>query len=77
MHLKLCFDNVYDTIELYGGENILQWKQITKTGIQSPEREQQAQFDHMKAMCFLLSEDKKRYNLLFNRLRDGYKEGRD
>ena len=56
---KLCFDNVYETMELVSGEIILWREHITKNGSQSSDKEQQPQIDQMQAMCFLLSVDKK------------------
>ena len=32
---KLCFDNIYETMELAGGDNILRSKQLTKNGSQA------------------------------------------
>ena len=34
---KLHFDNVYDAMELAGGDNILRSEQLTNNGIQTPE----------------------------------------
>ena len=74
---KLHFDNVYDTMELADGENILRSEQITKNGIQAIEREQQAQIYHMRAMCFLLSADQNMHNLLVKKMRGRDNIGRD
>ena len=35
---KPRFDNVYETMEIAVGENILRSKQLTKNGIQAPEK---------------------------------------
>ena len=73
---KLHFESVYDTMELACGDNIPCKKQITKNGSQASMKEKQAQIYQMKAVCFLLSADQKRYGFLFKKLRGGENLGK-
>ena len=58
-------------MELFGGENILRSKQFTKNGSQESTKGGESKIDQIKAACFLLSSDQKRYNLRFKHLRYG------
>ena len=68
---KLRFDNIYETMEISGRYNILRSEQLTNNGSRASTKEKKSQIDQMKAMCFLLSSDQKRYNLRFKHLRYG------
>ena len=68
---KLRFDKIYETRELTGGNTILCREQLTKNRNQVSTKEKQALIDQMKAMCFLLSSDQKRYLFLLNQMRYG------
>ena len=57
---KLCFYTTYETMDLSGGDNILRSKQLTNNGNHASTKEKHAQIDHMKSMCFLISDDQKR-----------------
>ena len=48
--LKLCFENIYETMDLTGRYNILRSKQPTKNGNQASTKNEQPQMDQMKAM---------------------------
>ena len=61
-----------------GGENIIRSNQLVKVAVyQASSKEKQVQFNDMKAMCFLLSSNQKRYSFLLKQLRDGDNVGRD
>ena len=61
-----------------GGENSLRRYQLVKMArVHTPSKEKHVKFDEMKAMCFLLSFNQKRYNFLLKELRDGDNVGRD
>ena len=62
--LKLRFNNIYETMELAGGDNILRREKLTKNGNQASKKEKQAQIDQMKAMFSLISTDQKIYIFL-------------
>ena len=65
-------------MELVGGENILRSDQLVKVARErSSSKEKQFQFYKMKAMCFLLSANQKRYSFLLKQPKDGYNLGRD
>ena len=63
-------------MELACGDNIPCKKQITKNGSQASMKEKQAQIYQMKAVCFMLSADQKRYGFLFKKLRGGENLGK-
>ena len=76
-NFKLRWDNVYDTMELTGGEEILRSDQIFKVaGDQESSKETQVQIDEMKAMCFLLSAYQNSHSFLLKQLRYGDNVGR-
>ena len=58
------FNNIYETMELAGGDNILRREKLTKNGNQASKKEKQAQIDQMKAMFSLISTDQKIYIFL-------------
>ena len=63
------WDNVYETMELAGGENILRINQLVKVAVyQSSSKEKQVRIDEMKVMHFLLSNNQKSYSFLSNKL---------
>ena len=75
---KLRWDNVYETMELAGKENILRSDKLVKVaGDQDSYKEKQVQVDEMKEMFFLSSSDQNRYILMLQKLRDGDNVGRD
>ena len=77
-NFKLRWDNVYETTELAGIENILRSNQIIKVdGYQASYKKKQVQVDKIKAIFFLLRSDQKRYSFLLKQLRDRDNVGRD
>ena len=69
---KLGCDNVYETMEIFGGGNILRSDQLVNVaGYQASPKEKQVKVDEIKEMCFFLSANKKRCSLLLKQLRDG------
>ena len=52
-------------MDLDGDGNILWINHIANNGIQSSEREQQAQIYQMKAICFMLSAYQNRFQFTF------------
>ena len=74
----LHWDNVYETIDMSGRENILRSDQLVKVaGYQTLSKENQVQIDKMKEIFFFLRSDQNRYSLLLKQLRDGDNVGRD
>ena len=74
----MIFDNVYETMDLAGGEKTLRSDKLVKVaGYLAPSKEKQVHMDEMTEMCFLLSSDKRRHSLLLKQMRYGYNMGRD
>ena len=77
-NFKLRWDNIDETMYMARGENILRSAQLVKlSGYQASSKENQVRIDEMKAICFLLSTNPKRYSLLLRQLRDGDNVGKD
>ena len=57
---KFRFNNIYITIELASGDNILYIKQLANNGINASTKGSKVQIDQMKAMYFLISAYQKR-----------------
>ena len=47
---KLRFDNINETVELYGRDNILCSEDLTKNGSQTSTKDKQSQIYQMKEM---------------------------
>ena len=47
---ELIFENIYETMELTGGDNILRSKQLTKNGSQASTKKEKEPIYQMKAM---------------------------
>ena len=64
-NLKLHWDNVYDTMDLSGGYNILRRDQLIKLAWdQELSKKKQVKFYEMMAMCFLLVSEQNMYSFL-------------
>ena len=75
---KLRWENVYETMEMSGGENILRSDQLVSVpGDLASSKENQVQVDNMKEICFLLSADQKRYSFMLKQLMERDNAGRD
>ena len=75
---KLRWENVYETMEMSGGENILRSNQLVSVaGDLASSKENQVQVDNMKEICFLLSADQKRYSFMLKQLMERDNAGRD
>ena len=58
-------------MELVGGDNIIKSNKLVKVARdQASSKEDQVQIDDMKAICFLISSNPKRYSFLMNKIRD-------
>ena len=75
---KLRWDNVYETMDMKVGENILSSNQLVKvTGDQASSNDKQVKVDNMKTICLLLRDNQKMYSFLLKQLNDGGNVGRD
>ena len=73
---KFCFENIYGTMELTGGDNIIRSEQLNQNGSKASTKEKELQIYQMKSMCFILSSDQNRYSFLLKQLSDGDNMGR-
>ena len=75
---KLRWGNIYETMELAGGERILKVDQLVEVdGDHVSSKEKQVHIDEMKVMCFFLRSNQMIYSFLLKQLRYRYNVGRD